>query len=181
MDLSDSEILALFREKGQREKAFNHLVTKYQERIYWHIRKIVISHDDSDDILQNVFIKTWENLEGFREESGLYTWLYRLATNESLSFLRKRKKENHISWESFSNTMGKSLKDDLYFNGDEVSLKLQQAVLSLPEKQRLIFNMKYFDEMKYEDISEILGTSVGSLKASYHHAVKKIKKKFDLE
>ena len=181
MDISDKEILEIFRKKNQKEKAFDLLVKKYQERLYWHIRKVLIDHDDTDDVLQNVFIKVWQNLDKFREDSQLFTWLYRIATNESLSFIRKRKNNSHISWDDVSKSMSEKLMEDIFFEGDEIQKKLQLAILSLPEKQRLVFNMKYFDEMKYEDMAEIMDTSVGALKASYHHAVKKIKSYFGIE
>jgi RNA polymerase sigma-70 factor (ECF subfamily) len=147
---------------------------KYQERLYWQIRKIVVSHDDADDVLQNSMIKVWKSLSDFRSESGLYTWLYRIATNESLSFLKQKKKKTFAPWVDVEQRISENLEADPWFNGDEIQLKLQQAILKLPEKQRIVFNMKYFDEMKYKEMSEILGTSVGALKASYHHAVKKI-------
>ena len=149
---------------------------KYQEKLYWHIRKIVIRHDDADDVLQNTFIKVWKSLDKFREASKLYTWLYRIATNESLTFLKQQKTKYLLPLEDHENSLKNSLMSDVYFNGDEIQLKLQKAILTLPEKQRIVFNMKYFDEMKYDDMAEILKTSVGALKASFHHAVKKIEK-----
>ena len=170
----DREIIKGAKTPGQEENAFNQLVQKYQERLYWHIRKIVISHDDADDVLQNTMIKIWNSLSDFRSESGLFTWLYRIATNESLSFLKLKKKKSFAPWVDVEQRMSEGLEADPWFNGDEIQLKLQQAILKLPEKQRIVFNMKYFEEMKYEKMSEILGTSVGALKASYHHAVKKI-------
>lgn len=173
-DWDDRDIINTFKTPGREEIAFNQLVKKYQERLYWHIRKIVISHDDADDVLQNSMIKIWKSLGDFRSESGLYTWLYRIATNESLSFLKLKKKKSFAPWVDVEQRLGNDLEADPWFNGDEIQLKLQQAILKLPDKQRLVFNMKYFDEQKYEDMSKILGTSVGALKASYHHAVKKI-------
>jgi len=170
----DREIIKGAKTPGLEEIAFNQLVQKYQERLYWHIRKIVISHDDADDVLQNTMIKIWNSLSDFRSESGLFTWLYRIATNESLSFLKLKKKKSFAPWVDVEQRMSDGLEADPWFNGDEIQLKLQQAILKLPEKQRIVFNMKYFEEMKYEKMSEILGTSVGALKASYHHAVKKI-------
>ena len=149
-------------------------VNKYQERLYWHIRKIVINHDDTDDVLQNTYIKVFKGLNNFNKESLLYTWLYRIATNESITFLRKKRRKFFIPLGDVEYQLSNSLESDEYFNGDEIQLKLQKAILKLPEKQRLVFNMKYFDEMKYDDMSDILDTSVGALKASYHHAVKKI-------
>jgi len=172
---NDKDILTLFRKEGGRETAFHRLVAKYQERLYWHIRKLLIDHQDTDDVLQNTFIKVWTGLENFREDSGLYTWLYRIATNEALTFLNNRKKRNLFLADP-TKQLADSLEQDPYFNGDELQLKLQKALLTLPEKQRLVFNMKYFDEMKYEEMAEILETSVGALKASFHHAVKKIEK-----
>ncbi|MCK4921968.1 MAG: RNA polymerase sigma factor [Bacteroidales bacterium] len=179
MDQSEQELIRLFEIEESRERAFNILVQKYQERLYWHIRKIVISHDDTDDVLQNTFVKIWNNLSSFRKDSQLYTWLYKIATNESLNFLRKRQKERMLSWEEYGNSISETLLDDNQFNGDEIQKKLQKAILTLPEKQRLVFNMKYFDEMKYDEMATILDTSVGALKASYHHAVKKIKTYFE--
>lgn len=170
----DKELLALFRDPITRNSAFTELVTTYQKRLYWHIRRIVIDHDDADDVLQNVFIKVWKGLDKFNEESKLYTWLYRIATNESLTFLRSKKNALNVSYGEVENYLSKSLEDDNYFKGDEIQKKLQQAILTLPEKQRIVFNMKYYEELKYEEISGILETSVGALKASYHHAVKKI-------
>jgi RNA polymerase sigma factor (sigma-70 family) len=142
--------------------------------LYWHIRKIVIVHDDADDVLQNTLVKVWKSLQGFRSDSGLYTWLYRIATNEALTFLKQKKKRTFAPWTEVEHKMSETLESDPWFNGDEIQLKLQQAILKLPDKQRIVFNMKYFDEVKYEDMSVILDTSVGALKASYHHAVKKI-------
>ena len=170
----DSEIIEGVRIPGKEELAFNQLVQKYQERMYWHIRKIVIDHDDADDVLQNTMIKVWRSLANFRAESELYTWLYRIATNEALTFLKNKKKRTFASWVDVEQKMSETLESDPLFDGDEIQLKLQQAILKLPEKQRIVFNMKYFDEVKYEEMSRILDTSVGALKASYHHAVKKI-------
>ena len=173
---SDKELLDMFRVNNTRSYAFNLIVRKYQERIYWHIRKIVINHDDTDDVVQNTFLKVYGGLESFREDSQLYTWLYRIATNEALTFLKRKKTKFLLPLVDVENQLANSLESDEYFNGNELQLKLQKAVLKLPEKQRVVFNMKYYDEMKYEDMSEILGTSVGALKASFHHAVKKIEK-----
>src|SRR6056297_1064481 len=165
-EYSDKELLEMFRTEEQRNYAFNLIVMKYQEKLYWHIRKIVIRHDDADDVLQNTFIKVWKSLDKFREASKLYTWLYRIATNESLTFLKQQKNKYLLPLEDHENSLKNSLMSDVYFNGDEIQLKLQKAILTLPEKQRIVFNMKYFDEMKYDDISAILNTSVGALKAS---------------
>lgn len=171
---NEQEVILLFRNESTRQKAFAQIIDAYQKRIYWHIRRIVINHDDADDVTQNTFIKIWENLENFREDSKLYTWIFRIATNESLAFLNKKKAALHSSFQEYENLLSESLVASNYFNGDAAELKLQQAILTLPEKQRLVFNMKYFGSMKYEEMEKILGTSVGALKASYHHAVKKI-------
>ncbi len=173
-EYTDKELLEQFRDPDSRNYAFNLIIRKYQKRLYWHIRKIVVDHDDTDDVIQNTFIKMWKGLENFKEESQLYTWLYRIATNESLTFLRQKKDHLYTSMDTVEYKLSRSLQDDNYFQGDEIQLKLQQAILKLPEKQRIVFNMKYFDDIKYEDMSAILETSVGALKASYHHAVKKI-------
>jgi len=172
--VEDSEILEKFSNEKTRNEAFNLLLSKYQQKIYWHIRRLVIDHDDADDLVQDVFIKVWKNLEKFRSDSQLYTWIYRIATNESITFLNKKKQRNNIPLDEVSSELNETLVASDYFNGDKIQMKLQKAVLTLPEKQRLIFNMKYFDELKYEEISEITGTSVGALKASFHIAVKKI-------
>ncbi|ATP59005.1 RNA polymerase subunit sigma [Pedobacter ginsengisoli] len=172
--VEDSEILEKFSDVKTRNEAFNLLLNKYQQKIYWHIRRLVIDHDDADDLVQDVFIKIWKNLDSFRSDSQLYTWIYRIATNESITFLNKKKQRNNTPLDEVSDELTETLVASSYFNGDKVQLKLQQALLTLPEKQRLIFNMKYFDELKYEEIAEITGTSVGALKASFHIAVKKI-------
>jgi RNA polymerase sigma-70 factor (ECF subfamily) len=171
---NDNQILEAIRTPGNEEAAFNQLVANYQERLYWHIRKILVEHDDTDDVLQNTFIKVWRSLPDFRGDSELYTWLYRIATNEALTFLKKKKKQSFAPWVDVEHKMSEKLESDPWFNGDEIQLKLQQAILKLPEKQRIVFNMRYFDEIKYEEMASILNTSVGALKASYHHAVKKI-------
>lgn len=173
-DAKDKLLIEEFRDPKSRNLAFSKLVNTYQERLYWHIRRIVIDHDDADDVLQNTFIKVFKNLDGFREDSQLFTWLYRIATNESLTFLKKKKRNIFVSMDDVGHTLSSKLEADPELSGDAIQLKLQQAILTLPNKQRLVFNMKYFEELKYEEISEVLGTSVGSLKASYHHAVKKI-------
>ncbi|MBN8692901.1 MAG: RNA polymerase sigma factor [Bacteroidetes bacterium] len=164
----------MYGEESSRNMALHHLIEKYQQKIYWQIRKIVIDHDDADDVMQNTFIKVWKGLENFKEESQLFTWLYRIATNESLTFLRQKQKRNTVSLEPIEYQLSQTLESDEYFKGDAIQLKLQQAILSLPEKQRVVFNMRYYDEMPYEQMSEVLETSVGALKASYHHAAKKI-------
>ena len=180
-EYSDSELVSLFKVPESRDNAFNLIVRKYQERVYWHVRKIVICHDDTHDIIQNSFIRAWNGLLNFREESQLYTWLYRIATNEALTFLNAKKRRFLLPIIDYERKLADTLEADEYFNGDEIQLKLQKAILTLPEKQRIVFNMKYFDEMKYEDMAEILETSVGALKASYHHAVKKIEKYFETD
>jgi len=150
------------------------IVDKYGSKLYWHIRRIVITHDDADDVLQNTFLNAWRNIGSFRFESSLYTWLYSISTNEALTLLRKREKESSIPLDDLESLFGSSAEGSSYFDGDEASAKLQNAILKLPDKQRAVFNMKYFDDMSYEDMSGVTGTSVGALKASYHHAVKKI-------
>ena len=172
--IEDAVILEKFANERTKEEAFRLLLKKYQQKIYWHIRRLVINHDDADDLVQDAFVKVWKNLANFRNDSQLYTWIYRIATNECLTFLNKKKQQNNIPLDEVSYDLADSLKEGAYFNGNQAELKLQQALLTLPEKQRLVFNMKYFDDLKYEEISEILGTSVGGLKASFHHAVKKI-------
>ena len=157
-----------------REAAFKKLVQEYQRPLYNLIRNIVLNHDDSDDILQNTFIKIVQNIEKFKGESKLFSWMYRIATNEALTFMKSKAQKNKISNEQLQLKMIENLTSDVYFDGDEIQLKLQKAISILPEKQQLVFKMKYFEELKYEEISEILGTSVGALKASYHFAVKKI-------
>ncbi len=175
MELNEKDLIAGLKSENGREQAFQILVNTYQQRLYWHIRKIVINHDDTDDILQNVFIKVWNNVDGFREDSSLFTWLFKIATNESLTHLQKERKHSTSSMSEMSNQyLAESLESDVYFEGDEIERKFQLAILQLPNKQRIVFNMKYFDEMKYEQISKVLNTSVGALKASYHFAVKKI-------
>jgi len=166
----------MYRVSDTQNYAFNLIVRKYQERIYWHIRKIVVNHDDADDVVQNTFLKVWGGLQNFREDSQLYTWLYRIATNEALTFLKRKKTKYFLPIIDVEQQLSNTIESDPYFDGNELQAKLQKAIVRLPEKQRLVFNMKYFDEMKYEDMSEIFGTSVGALKASFHHAVKKIEK-----
>lgn len=173
-ELSDREILDLFAKADTRNYAFNLLVRQFQQRLYWHIRRMVIDHDDADDLLQNVFIKAFHALDQFREDSKIYTWLYRIATNECITFLNNKRKRFFLPIADVERQLSENLQNDAYFTGDRILMKLQQALLTLPEKQRLVFNLKYYENMKYEDMSEILGTSVGALKASYHHAVKKI-------
>lgn len=178
-ELSDHQILKIFLQKGKEEKAFGLILDKYQERIYWHIRKIVFHHEDANDVMQNTFIKIWKGLSSFRGDSELFTWIYRIATNEALSFLKQKANKSGRNVEDPDLALGSLLKADEYFDGDELQIKLQVAISKLPDKQRLVFQMKYYDDMKYEQLSEILNTSVGALKASYHHAVKKIRSEFD--
>jgi RNA polymerase sigma-70 factor (ECF subfamily) len=174
--IDDDKILEDLRNPQTVRKGFSNLVSEYSERLYWQIRKLVLSHDDANDILQEVFIKAWTNIDNFRGDAKLSTWLYRIAINESITFLNKRRNQNNISIDDDNSFLIHTLESDEYFDGDEAQLLLQKAMLELPEKQRLVFQMKYFDEMKYDDMSEILGTSVGALKASFHHAVKKVEK-----
>jgi len=174
MHPSDQELVEGLKQEKAKNAAFQALVLKYQQRLYWHIRKIVLSHDDADDVLQNTFLKVWRNIESFREESSLFTWLYRIATNESLTFVNSQKKRAILPLNDVSDYLKQNLESDPWFDGDEIQKTLQKAILTLPEKQRLVFNMRYYDEIPYQEMSEILETSVGALKASYHHAVKKI-------
>ncbi|MBI3511888.1 MAG: sigma-70 family RNA polymerase sigma factor [Bacteroidetes bacterium] len=173
-DVSDKELISQFREEKTRQLAFRKILERYQKRLYWHIRRMLVDHDDTDDVLQNVFIKVWKGLDNFKEDAQLFTWLYRIATNETLTFIRQRKADLYVRYGDVEYGIESKLQDDNYFRGDEIQKKLQLAIAQLPEKQRLVFNMKYFEEMKYEDMSNVLETSVGALKASYHHAVKKI-------
>jgi RNA polymerase sigma-70 factor, ECF subfamily len=166
-------IAELLHPKTQNE-AFRKLVHEYQRPLYSHIRNMVLSHDDADDVLQNTFIKVYQNLKSFKGESKLYSWIYRIATNEAITFINTRAKKSGVSSGELKDNLINKLEADVDYDGDEIQLKLQKAVATLPEKQQLVFKMKYFEEMKYEEISEILGTSVGALKASYFHAVKKI-------
>jgi RNA polymerase sigma-70 factor (ECF subfamily) len=172
----DREILELIADPKLREEGFTKMVHKYQRQLYWHLRRMLVDHDDTDDVLQNTLINAWRALPKFRKDAQLFTWLYRIATNEALSFIKKFRRERYIAYEEGGQEMSNLIDTSYGISGDEISIKLQKAVLMLPAKQRLVFNMKYFDEMKYEDISEVLGTSVGALKASYHLAVKKIEK-----
>ncbi len=177
MEMNNEEtLLNAIRNPQTVRQGFASLVATFSERLYWQIRKMVLSHDDANDILQDVFVKAWINLENFRGDAKLTTWLYRIAINESITFLNKKRNQNNLSIDDDDSYLANMLEGDEYFDGDEAALLLQKAILTLPEKQRLVFQMKYFDEMKYDEMSEILGTSVGALKASYHHAVKKIEK-----
>jgi len=174
MQNEDRNLIANLKQEKTRDLAFQKLVEKYQERLYWHIRKMVMNHEDTDDILQNTFIKVWKNIDSFREESSLFTWLYRIATNESITFLNSRKRKSMLPLNDVTDYLMENLTSDPYFEGDRIQMELQKAIVQLPEKQRIVFNLKYFEEMKYEDMSRVLETSVGALKASYHHAVKKV-------
>ncbi len=173
--INESTLVEHLQNVQTKEQAFRILVQEYKERLYWHIRKIVISHDDADDVLQNTFIKVFKGIDNFKQDSKLYSWMYRIATNESITFLNKRAKERNTDIAKIKQDLVASLRSDNWFTGEEIQLILQKAIATLPEKQQLVFNMKYFDEMKYDEISEIVNTSVGALKASYFHAVKKIK------
>lgn len=173
MILSDSELIEMLREPRTRREGFAVLVKQYSEKLYWKVRRIVLSHEDANDVLQNVFIKVWSNLQNFQGKSSLSTWLYRIAINESLDFLRKQKLADKVSADEDVSVASRLMSDE-YFDGDEVQARLQEAVAILPEVQRTVFNLKYFEEMKYSEISQILNTSEGALKASYHLAVKKI-------
>ncbi|APX99817.1 RNA polymerase sigma factor [Lacinutrix venerupis] len=168
------ELISQLQSKGNKDAAFRVLVAQYKERLYWHIRNIVKSHDDADDVLQNTFIKVYKNIEKFKGESKLYSWLYRIATNEAITLINKNAKLLQITNEEAQNLALNNLESDVYFEGDAIQLKLQKAIATLPEKQQLVFNMKYFQELKYNEMSQILETSEGALKASYHIAAKKI-------
>ena len=175
-DQSDNEILLRFRVPATREAAFTTLIKKYQERLYWHIRRLVVTHEDSNDLIQNVWLRVWNALDKFREESQLYTWLYRIATNECLSFIEQQKKKATLHLSDEENGMERQLKADPHFDAQKLEWKLQLAIQQLPEKQRVVFSLRYFDEMPYEEMSKVLETSEGALKASYHHAAKKIER-----
>lgn len=172
--LDDKELLFQFKEAATKEKAFTGIIKKYQEKLYWHVRRMVVEHEDANDVLQNMFIKVWKGLENFREDSQLYTWLYRIATNECLTFIEQQKKRSSVSLSDEENGFGNKLRADKNFDGNKAEWKLQLAMQQLPEKQRVVFNLRYYDEMPYEEMSRVLETSEGALKASYHHAVKKI-------
>jgi RNA polymerase sigma factor (sigma-70 family) len=174
--IDELELVKQLKNKQTQEKAFRILMSQYKERLYWHIRKIVISHDDADDVLQNTFVKVYRSINNFNGDSKIFSWMYRIATNESISYINKRAKQKSVDIEDYQQSMATTLQDDELYNGSEIQLILQKAITTLPQKQQLVFNMKYFDEMKYTEISDILGTSVGALKASYFHAVKKIEK-----
>jgi RNA polymerase sigma-70 factor (ECF subfamily) len=170
----DAELLIQFRNEATKESAFTTLIKKYQERLYWHVRRMVVDHDDANDILQNVFIRVWKALENFKEESQLYTWLYRIATNESLTFLENKKKRSAVSLSDVESGLQNKVRSSENFDANKLEWKLQLAIQSLPEKQKIVFSLRYYDEMPYEEMSRVLETSEGALKASYHHAAKKI-------
>lgn len=171
---SEKELLGALKNANEKEKAFKYLLDTYQERLYWHIRKLVLIHEDANDILQNTFLKVYKSLHTFKGTSSLHTWMYRIAYNESMNLLAEKNKKSFISSEEVTAKILNNLQEDVYFDGDEIKLKLHKALLNLPEKQRQVFQMKYFDDLKFREISEILGTSEGALKASYHIAIKKI-------
>ena len=172
--IHDSELLVQFRNPSTREKAFTAIIKKYQEKLYWHIRRMLVDHEDTNDVLQNVFIRVWNGLDNFREDAQLYTWLYRIATNESLTFIEQQKKKASVSLDTVESSLSNKIKADKHFDPNRLEWKLQVAIQQLPEKQRVVFNLRYYDEMPYEEMSRVLETSEGALKASYHHAVKKI-------
>jgi RNA polymerase sigma-70 factor (ECF subfamily) len=172
--LDDKELLLQFKNAATKERAFTGIIKKYQEKLYWHIRRMVVHHEDANDVLQNMFIKVWNGLENFREDSQLYTWLYRIATNESLTYLEQQKRRSSVSLSDVENGLSEKLKSERDFDSNKIEWKLQLAMQQLPDKQRAVFNLRYYDEMPYEEMSRVLETSEGALKASYHHAVKKI-------
>ncbi|MCR9251128.1 MAG: sigma-70 family RNA polymerase sigma factor [bacterium] len=172
--MEEEFIISKIKNPETKNYGFNLIVQEYQERIYWHIRKMVIDHDDADDLVQEVFVKVWKNLDKFREDSKLFTWIYRIATNECLNFLQRKKKKFFLPINDVGQELAGKLDQSVLMDGDAIELKLQKALLKLPDKQRLVFNMKYYDDMKFDEISQVTDTSVGALKASYHHAVKKI-------
>lgn len=174
--IDDKLLVAQLKQSDTQEQAFRNLMSLYKKRLYWHIRKIVLSHDDADDVLQNTFIKIFKNIHSFKEDSKLYSWMYRIATNEAITFINRKATIQKVDLSELQYKMVHNLHNDTYFSGDEIQELLQKAIVTLPQKQQLVFNMKYFDEMKYTDISDVLDTSVGALKASYFHAVKKIEK-----
>lgn len=171
---NEKETILMLQDPSTQRKAFERIVKAYSEQLYWQIRRMVVSHDDANDLLQNTFIKAWTNLDYFRGDAKLSTWLYRIAFNECLNFLNKQRALNQLSLDDAESAALNKLESDPYFDGDHTQLLFEKAIQTLPEKQRIVFNLKYFQEMKYEEMSDILGTSVGALKASYHHAVKKI-------
>ena len=181
-ETSDEEILILLQHEKSYQQGFSLLMAKYREQLYRHIRRMVVDHDDADDVLQNTFVKVFRNINRFEGKSKLYTWLYRIATNEAITFLNSRnKKDTDTLDDPEQNYAAVRLKADEWFDGDEIQIKLLKAITTLPEKQKIVFNLRYYDELPYEEMSKILNTSVGALKASYHHAVKKIEACFQEE
>ena len=172
--IDELTLIKQLQHERTKESAFRQLITMYKQRLYWHIRKLVVSHEDTDDVLQNTFIKIFRNIDNFKQESQLFSWMYRIATNESLSFIKKRAREKNLPIEEYQQQLTSNLTSDSLFSGDDIQIILQQAIKTLPTKQQLVFNMKYFDNLKYKQMSEILETSEGALKASYFHAVKKV-------
>ncbi|MBL7744920.1 MAG: sigma-70 family RNA polymerase sigma factor [Chitinophagaceae bacterium] len=172
--VSDNELLVQFRDPATKERAYTAIIKKYQEKLYWHIRRMVVDHEDANDVLQNVLIRVWKGLENFREDSQLYTWLYRIGTNECLTFLEQQKKKAAVSLSDVETGLSNKIKADQNFDANKLEWKLQLAIQQLPEKQRVVFSLRYYEEMPYEEMSRVLETSEGALKASYHHAVKKI-------
>lgn len=172
--IEEAELLEQLKSEAYKDQAFKVLLELYKERLYWHIRNIVKSHDDTDDVLQNTFIKIFKNIDNFKGDSKLFSWMYRIATNESITFINKKAKRLQVSNEEVQRLAINNLKSDVYFEGNDIQIKLQKAIATLPKKQQLVFNMKYFEDIKYKDMSEMLETSEGALKASYHIAVKKI-------
>jgi RNA polymerase sigma factor (sigma-70 family) len=172
--IEDTELLLQFRDPSTKEKAFTAIIKKYQEKLYWHVRRMVIEHEDANDVLQNVFIRSWNGLDNFREDSQLYTWLYRIATNECLTFLEQQKRKATVALGDVESGLSNKIIADKYFDPNKLEWKLQLAIQQLPEKQRIVFNLRYYDEMPYGEMSLMLDTSEGALKASYHHAVKKV-------
>lgn len=170
----DEEIIRLYR-NGEKERAFSEIVNAYSERLYWYVRRFACSHEDTDDLIQEIFIKVWAALPSFREEARLFTWIYRIATNETLNFLRRQKVRAALTFRSIDSEMERRIDDDPYFDGDGAQRELMKAMQRLPQKQRIVFSLRYFEEMKYEDIASLTGTSPGALKASYHIAYEKIK------
>jgi|TARA_B110000014_G_scaffold247765_1_gene221541 RNA polymerase sigma-70 factor (ECF subfamily) len=173
--MTEIKLIASLKNPNTLNSAFKELINQYKERLYWHVRKIVINHDDTDDVLQNIFIKIYRNIHKFNGDSKLYSWMYRIATNEAITFINQRARKNNSVSEEVQKTLINNLTSDEYFDGDEVQIKLLKAIATLPQKQQIVFNMKYFDAIKYKEMSEILDTSEGALKASFHIASKKIK------
>ncbi|MEM1328302.1 MAG: RNA polymerase sigma factor [Bacteroidota bacterium] len=173
-EVTDTQIITYCQQASRREQGFRMLMSKYQERLYWHIRRMVIEHEDANDVLQNTLVKVYKGIPKFKGHSTLYTWLYRIATNESLTFLKRKNRNRTTSIEDQLTELANQLRADTYFDSNEAAIKLQQAIVRLPERQKMVFNMRYFEEMSYQEISDILETSVGGLKASYHHAAKKV-------